>query len=326
MEPHSQVDNSLESKEVLEGQLRESFGRVVYSHKTHEKCSDILVKRLLRIKLYQIILSAMVTSSFVFRLFGLGEASFIFGALFSAGLLCLTLYAKDYNLGELAQKHKQTAIDIWLIRERYQSLITDLVMEGKSLEVMQQERDIEDAAMGGYEGKKKLLNRQKPRAVNPQDFENARKAAEKSGYEGEELLNELFDSEVNFSQIKNYRWVSKENAISPYDFILDEGESTCCKVDAKTTIGPFGNKIHVSTGELYEMANPKTQYRIYRIYELKPDSAKFRISGKLREFAESTIEKIEQLQDGITVDSFSIDPNLLDFEPEQAINLKLRKP
>ena len=183
-----------------------------------------------------------------------------------------------------------------------------------------EESDIEDAALGGYEGKKKLLYRQKTRSVNPQDFENARKAAEKSGYEGEELLNELFDSEVNSSLIKNYRWVSKENAISPYDFILDEGESTCCKVDAKTTIGPFENKIHVSMGELYEMANPQTPYRIYRIYELKADSAKFRISENLREFAKRIIEKIEQLQDGINVDSVSIDPNLLDFEPEQAIN------
>ena len=30
---------------VLEGQLRECYGRVVYSHKTHEKCADILLER-----------------------------------------------------------------------------------------------------------------------------------------------------------------------------------------------------------------------------------------------------------------------------------------
>ncbi len=142
MEPRSQVDDTLESKEILEGQLRECFGRVVYSHKTHEKCSDILFKRLSRIKLCQIILSGIVTTSLVFRFFGLGEASFIIGAIFSAILLCLTLYMKDYNLGKLAQKHKQTAIKIWLIREKYQSLITDLVMGEKPTEVIQQKRDI----------------------------------------------------------------------------------------------------------------------------------------------------------------------------------------
>ena len=142
MEPHSQVNDSLESKQVLEGQLRECFGRVVYSHKTHEKCSDILVKRLSRIKFWQIILSAIVTSSFLLRIFDLADAGFILGAIVSAVLLGLTLYIKDYNLGEEAQKHKQAANDLWLTRERYQSLITDIVIGEKPLKVVQQERDV----------------------------------------------------------------------------------------------------------------------------------------------------------------------------------------
>ena len=143
MEPHhSQTNDSLESKQVLEGQLRECFGRVVYSHKTHEKQSDILVKWLSRIKFCQIILSAIVTGSFIFRVFGLAEIGFIIGVIVSAVLLGLTLYMKDYNLGECAQKHKQAANDIWLIREKYQSLITDLAMGEKPLEVIQQERDV----------------------------------------------------------------------------------------------------------------------------------------------------------------------------------------
>ena len=142
MEPNSRNNDSLESKQVLEGQLRECFCRVVYSHKTHEKQSDILVKRLLRIKLCQIILSAIVTGSFIFRFLGVGEISFIIGVIVSAVLLGLTLYIKDYNLGECAQKHKQAANDIWLIREKYQSLITDLAIEEKPLEAVQQDRDV----------------------------------------------------------------------------------------------------------------------------------------------------------------------------------------
>lgn len=46
LEHHSQTNDSVESRKILEGQLRESFGRVVYSHKTHEKCADILLERL----------------------------------------------------------------------------------------------------------------------------------------------------------------------------------------------------------------------------------------------------------------------------------------
>ena len=39
---------------ALEDQVRECFGRVVYSHKAHEKTADILHSRLARIKLAQI--------------------------------------------------------------------------------------------------------------------------------------------------------------------------------------------------------------------------------------------------------------------------------
>ena len=146
MEPHSQANDSLESKQVLEGQLRECFGRVVYSHKTHEKQVDILVKRLSGLKWAQIILSAIITGNFIFRFLGLGEIGLIIGTIvvtvLSAALLILTLYTKENKLAELVQKHKQTAIDIWLIREKYQSLITDLKVGDQSLETIRQERSL----------------------------------------------------------------------------------------------------------------------------------------------------------------------------------------
>ena len=50
---------------VLEGQLRECYGRVVYSHKTHEKCADILLERQGHIKLAQLSISASVTGGIV---------------------------------------------------------------------------------------------------------------------------------------------------------------------------------------------------------------------------------------------------------------------
>src|ERR1051326_5720686 len=42
LEHHSQTDDTPNSRAILESQLRENYGRVVYSHKTHEKCADIL--------------------------------------------------------------------------------------------------------------------------------------------------------------------------------------------------------------------------------------------------------------------------------------------
>lgn len=141
MEQHSQTNDTPESRQILEGQLRESFGRVVYSHKTHEKCADILLERLSSIKFWQIVLSAITTGGIVSIFFGAGDVGAGIGVVVSTILLVLNAYTKNYDLGELAQKHKQAANDIWLIREKYLSLITDLSMGEKPLEDLQKERD-----------------------------------------------------------------------------------------------------------------------------------------------------------------------------------------
>lgn len=130
-----------ESRHVLESQLRECYGRVVYSHKTHEKCADILLARLSTIKFWQILLSALTTGSFIVMFFGSGNFGAAVGVALSTTLLVLNAYTKNYDLGELAQKHKQAANDIWLIREQYLSLLVDLSMGQKPLESLQEERD-----------------------------------------------------------------------------------------------------------------------------------------------------------------------------------------
>jgi hypothetical protein len=126
---------------VIEGQLRECYGRAVYSHKTHEKCADILLTRLSRIKLLQIVLSAITTGSFLTSILGSGKEAAVIGVIVSTILLVLNAYTKNYDLGELAQKHKQAANDIWLIREQYLSLLTDLAAQKKTSEEIQAERD-----------------------------------------------------------------------------------------------------------------------------------------------------------------------------------------
>lgn len=142
MEYHSQTNNTSKARNILEGQLRECYGRVVYSHKIHEKCSDILLTRLSNIKFWQIILSAFTTGGFIATFFGAGDIATGLGVAISTLLLTLNAYTKNYDLGELAQKHKQSASEIWLIREKYLSLLTDLAIGEKSIERLQSERDI----------------------------------------------------------------------------------------------------------------------------------------------------------------------------------------
>ncbi len=141
LESHSQTSDPPNSRAILEGQLRECFGRVVYSHKTHEKCTDILLSRLSRIKLWQIMLSAVTTGGFIAAVFGANKIGALVGILVSTALLVLNAYTKSYDLGELSQKHRQAGADLWIIREKYLSLITDLRMGEKPIEMLQKERD-----------------------------------------------------------------------------------------------------------------------------------------------------------------------------------------
>ncbi len=118
--------NSQTNLEIIEAQIRECFGRVVWSHKTQEKCADIILTRHKRIKFSQIALSALTTTGIITSIFGGNQAGLILSVVFSTILLALNSYTKDYDLGEISQKHSTAANDLWSIRESYLSLLTDL--------------------------------------------------------------------------------------------------------------------------------------------------------------------------------------------------------
>ena len=141
MEPHSQTDDTPQSRQILEGQLRDCYGRVVYSHKTHEKCADILLTDQSRLRVLQISLSAITTAGFIGAVFGAGQVGTVLGLIVSTFLLAVNAYTKNYDLGELAQKHKQAANGLWVIRENFLSLLVDLAMKEKPLEALQEHRD-----------------------------------------------------------------------------------------------------------------------------------------------------------------------------------------
>ena len=141
MEQHSQRSEVSNPRNALEGQLRECFGRVVYSHKTHEKLADIFLGRLALLKWAQIVLAAITTGGCISVVFGAGQSGIILSAVMSTMLLVLNAYTKNYDLGELAQKSRQAGADLWIVREKYLSLLTDLRIGIKPVEELVVERD-----------------------------------------------------------------------------------------------------------------------------------------------------------------------------------------
>lgn len=142
MEPNFPANNTDESIQITEGQLRECFGRVVYSHKTHEKCADRALEKHHRIKLGQIILSALTTTSVLSKVLGSDDWVLVLAAVLSVALLILNSYTKDYDLGEFAQKHRETGSKLWSIRESMLSLLVDFKSGQITISEARERRDV----------------------------------------------------------------------------------------------------------------------------------------------------------------------------------------
>jgi hypothetical protein len=182
MEQNSQADKSAQF-EILEAQIRECFGRVVYSHKTQEKCADIVTNIHKRLKLTLIIISAIVTTSLLIKLFGDNQWALLVGVFLSTLLFGLNTYMKDFDLGEISQKHTNAANELWDIRETYLSLLTDIKSNQLSVNQITNQRD---------ELQKRLSN---VYSGSPRTNSKAYKEASKALQLNEELT--FTDSEIN---------------------------------------------------------------------------------------------------------------------------------
>ena len=133
----------------LESQIREAYGRVVYTETCHYKKIDRLRNLDSNIKLGQIILSAIATTGFFVTIFSDEKIGSIIGAIFSLILLILNSYAKNFNLGEISQDHKVAADALWKIREECVSLLTDfeiLTVE----EIMDKRNELQERTAAVY--------------------------------------------------------------------------------------------------------------------------------------------------------------------------------
>ena len=149
-----------EQKILIESQIREIYGRVVYTHKTHEKCADLLKNRSDCLKVSEMVLSSLTTTSIIVIIFGDECVSKFLAALFSTALLCLTFYSKDFNLLAIAEKHKHAALDILEIREKLLSLLVDIRIGNIEIEILQQRRDeLNEELINTYRGAPKTINK-----------------------------------------------------------------------------------------------------------------------------------------------------------------------
>jgi hypothetical protein len=181
---------------------------------------------------------------------------------------------------------------------------------------------IEDAALGGIEGTKRLAARTTGRKLTRAELERARQRADDIGRMGEELMDCYFTQQVASGDIAEYQWVASENAISPFDFRIGATNATGVKIEVKSTTGDFNQVLHISVAQLYEMRDSTERYDLYRVYAMDEQQGLFRIKEDMREFGRSVLNAFESLPAGISVDGISVKPDTIGFAPEKKIELK----
>lgn len=178
---------------------------------------------------------------------------------------------------------------------------------------------LEDAALGGVMGAEAINVRRGNRGISPEDFMRSRRNAEATGVAGEELLNEWLEGERRVGRVQAFEWTASVNAVAPYDFLVTDHVGEVRAVDAKSTVGGFGNPIHLSMSELMVAVHGSEPYDIYRLYEVSETGAKMRVAKNIGPSLGNTLAALSKLPKGITVDGLSIRPECLGFSADVII-------
>lgn len=112
----------------LKNQIRESYGKVVYTYTTHLKYMNILEERQKRVKMAQIIISALSSGGMISTIFYNHLLLKLISAFLSTLLLGINLYFKNFDLTDEIKEHSSASDKLWDIREDYISLLTDFEM------------------------------------------------------------------------------------------------------------------------------------------------------------------------------------------------------
>lgn len=174
---------------------------------------------------------------------------------------------------------------------------------------------LEDIASGGSESIERLNARSGGRGLTQDELQVAKAAAELTGQRGEELVNR-FLSELRLPGLEAFDWVASENAIAPFDFRVVIG-GIVRNVDVKSTAGAFENPVHLSYAELRTACAGGTPYDLYRVFKLNDELPRMRIALNVGPRLLPVLRVLESLPNGVTPDSVSVHPRVLDFEAQE---------
>lgn len=120
------MEANFNKKEGIKKQIRESYGKLVYSYTTHLKFAQLLEKKHSIIKWILIVLSASSTCGLLGVLIDWNTRLLaIITTILTTISLALSTYLKSANFETQIVKHRETAHALWVLREKYISILTD---------------------------------------------------------------------------------------------------------------------------------------------------------------------------------------------------------
>lgn len=180
---------------------------------------------------------------------------------------------------------------------------------------------LEDVALGGSEGIRTLTRRESGATMSRVELLRARASAEAAGERGEEFVNVYLLRERSHGRLTSSEWVSRKNAVAPYDFTVRQRDDIVELVDVKSTTGEFERSVHVSRAELETMAADSRPYRVYRVYEMDERHCMLRVSSPLNLWAQGVLDAMKAVPSGVSVDSVSVLVTSIAFGPPIAVSL-----
>lgn len=181
--------------------------------------------------------------------------------------------------------------------------------------------DVEDLAAGGSQARDRFLSRATRRKISYADLQKMKEQASRIGLLGEQFVNDYLTQLEDAGEIDSFEWVAKRDAVSPYDFWVSTDGSAKIYIDVKTTAGEFERLIHVSYNELRQMSEGSMRYDLYRVFGIDGEVAQLRIAKDVRAFADTILNAILQLPQGVSADNFSFSPTVLTFDREILLQL-----
>jgi len=123
--------------------IKRSLGNVIYSQKTQEMATIRKLGYTKCIRIVNIVLVALILLSLFLQIFNPSEKIYLYiGIGFTVLEILFLIFQLSFSPEKDAREHKDTANKLWLMREKYLNLLTDIKNKTYVSKTISEKRDI----------------------------------------------------------------------------------------------------------------------------------------------------------------------------------------